>query len=112
MSGLYDIRNGAQYFLSPPEDFAEDGEPEGGSDMVVRGVTLAGDQISEYLNCFQLFGYDSKGRPVKLSRVSSYMEYTAIAGLIKDEMEKDEMEKWATMDIYIGDDDDIDQESE
>ena len=105
MSGLYDIRNGAQYFLSPPEDLTQNSESNGKVDAVIRGVTLIGDQLSEYLNCFQLFGYDCQGRPVKLTRAASYMEYIALAGLIKDEIEHDEMEKWATMDIHVGDDD-------
>ena len=106
MSGLYVIRNGAEYFLPSLDAPPERDEVQGEEDVVLNGISALGDHLSEYLNCFQLFGYDSHGRPVKLTRLSCYMEHIAIQGLIKDELDKEEMEKWSVMDVSIGDDED------
>jgi len=110
MSGLYVIKNGAEYFLPPPLDSPpERNEVQGEEDKLLRGVSALGDKLSEFLNCFQLFGFDASGRPVKLSRMSSYMENSAIHGLIRDELENEELEKWSSIDIACdGDEEDED----
>jgi hypothetical protein len=107
MSGLYIVKNGAEYFLPSLDAPPERDEAQGEEDVVLNGLNALGDQITEYLNCFQLFGYDAKGRPVKLTRMSSYMEHSAIHGLINDELANEEMQKWSMIDVNLDEDDDI-----
>ena len=104
MSGLYVIRNGAEYFLPPLDDALVEDVVQDEEDVVLEGLNALGDRISEFLNCFQLFGYDAKGRPVKLTRMSSYMEHSAIHGLITDELEDEEFQKWVMIDVDMDED--------
>jgi len=107
MAGLYVIRNGGEYFIPPSEVTRESDADEQQDEILLNGLTQLGDRVSEFLNCFVLYGFDVHGRPVKLSRGGSYMEHTAINGLVRDDLEREEMEKWSVTDIVVDDDEDV-----
>jgi hypothetical protein len=51
-----------------------------------RRLQVLGNQISEHLGCFVVYGFDHHGTPVKLGNVSSPMEELAISKFIEEDV--------------------------
>jgi len=51
-----------------------------------RRLQVLGNQISEHLGCFVVYGFDHHGTPVKIGNVSSPMEDMAISKLIEEDV--------------------------
>jgi hypothetical protein len=110
MAGLYVIRNGGEYFIPSSDASPKSDADKKKDETLLNGLSALGDRVSEFLNCFVIYGFDVHGRPVKLSSRGSYMERTAINGLIMDDLEREEREKWSFTDVIVDDDDDEDFE--
>jgi len=79
----YYLRQGVTYDTNTESS----DEPEAGV-LDFQMMRTVGDRLTEFFGCFCFFGFDSRGRPVKISHASSSMENYALTSLIEDDLQR------------------------